>query len=188
VKYLFIIFIAFLSTSAMADTIEVDIKWTGGYGQKDLAFCPDGYYATKIANKDWGRHDQSAYQMVCERMSDFLPSVNTSFSGCEVRSVDWWGGPGEKIFSICPQGKFATGFSNFDHGNHDQSVNQMRCCGLVDGATHNNTVTVQVPWWGGKGPKPAGECPAGYYITAIKNKDYGNHDQAVVEIQCSQPW
>lgn len=187
----FLYLVAFLSINVTAgdldSNIRVDIKWTGGEGQKAMSVCPDGYFASSVSNMDWGGHDQSVLYMMCQRMSDYLPGVNTAFSNCEIRSVAWWPKEGDKEFSSCPQGKFATGFSNFDHGNHDQSVNQIYCCGVTDSVTQDNTFTVQVPWWGDEGEKPAGDCPPGYYITSIKNKDYGDHDQAVSEIQCSQP-
>ncbi|MGI0119932.1 hypothetical protein [Zooshikella sp. RANM57] len=188
IKLLSIGLIIIPTLSIAEDKYELGIPWWGGYGQKTVVNCSNTYFANSIANYDHGNNDQSAYKATCQKMSDFLSGYNVSHTACVTQHVSWWGGAGYKTWSYCPDGKYAVGFANYDYGNNDQSVNQMRCCGIVDGpAQHSSSYVKEVLWWGGKGAKTPSDCDPGYFITGIRNIDYGNNDQAVVQIKCTMP-
>ena len=167
------------------DDVTLYLPWTAKYGQKDLEMCPDGYYAVGISNKDYGNHDQAAYKLLCRRM-DTYTGTSSRHINCTNRWVEFTKIRGEKAWSICPDGRYATGFANFDYGKHDQAVNTMRCCALTDtAAPHNSSYELYVSWSRRRGEYPVAQCDDGYFISGIQNKDHGNHDQSVYKIRCS---
>lgn len=164
------------------------IAWWGGVGMKKYTICDtNGYFVTGMQNFDHGNNNQSAF-MTCSKIDAHLPTDDTEHDRCTQQEVEWFGGEGDKPWSHCPDGKYVVGFRIEDYGRNNQAIASMRCCRVAGmTTTHGNSYTTVVNWSGGPGLKTPAECREGYYVTGIRNKDWGRNNQSVGQMRCTQP-
>ncbi len=108
----------------------------------------------------------------------------------KVVPVEWWGGRGLKTLTICPnEGDYVIGIANRDLGGNNQVV-EMICSNISplffgSSVRHGKSLTRPVDGGPGKGQKQWAFCPQGTYLIGLQMEDFGNNNQAIVNMRCS---